>query len=138
MQYNIKEYGNYNESEVVKLYNSVEWTNYTNNRQMLKDAFAHSLKIFGAYNGDELIGLIRAVGDGYSVVFVQDILVNPFFQRQGIGKTLLQKIMEEYRDVYQMHLLTDNSPKTIGFYQSVGFADVASLDCISFTRVDKR
>ncbi|MDO5095721.1 MAG: GNAT family N-acetyltransferase [Peptostreptococcaceae bacterium] len=135
MQYGIKEYGAYDEAEIMKLYNSVGWSNYTKNPQMLRETFAHSLKIYGAYSEEELLGIIRAVGDGHSIVFIQDILVEPSFQRRGIGKALLQKMMEEYRNVYQMHLLTDNSPKMIAFYQSVGFADVVSQNCISFTRV---
>lgn len=137
MQYSIKEYGSYNEAEVMRLYDSVEWSNYTKNPQMLKKAFAHSLKIYVAYLEDELVGLIRAVGDGHSVVFIQDILVKPSLQHQGVGKALLKKMMEEYQDVYQMHLLTDNRPDTIAFYQSVGFVDVASQNCILFTRIEQ-
>ncbi|MGX7076836.1 GNAT family N-acetyltransferase [Globicatella sanguinis] len=35
--------------------------------------------------------MIRVVRDGYSILFIQDILVLPEFQRQGIGSTLLKK-----------------------------------------------
>ena len=85
----LKEYIGYNEEEVLGLYESVGWTNYTDNPAMLKYAYLNSLKIYGAYVDDKLIGIIRVVGDGYSVIFIQDLLVHPEFQRKGVGSLLL-------------------------------------------------
>ena len=56
---------------------------------MLEHAFEHSLRILGAHDGEKLVGIIRAVGDGYSVLFIQDILVLPEYQRKGIGNRLM-------------------------------------------------
>ena len=36
-----------------------------------------------AYDEDRLVGLIRVVGDGLTIVFIQDLLVYPQYQRQG-------------------------------------------------------
>ena len=134
MDYYIKEYINYNEQEVLSLYKSVGWANYIQNPEMLKAAYNHSLKIYGAYSGEELIGIIRVVGDGFSVVFIQDLLVFPEYQRQGIGTSLLKKIMEEYNDVYQLHLLTDNTEKTVAFYKNLGFVMDTDIDCRTFSK----
>ncbi|NLL72886.1 MAG: GNAT family N-acetyltransferase [Clostridiales bacterium] len=135
MKYTIKEYENYNEQEIIDLYNSVGWTNYTNNPNMLKNAYSNSLKIYGAYAEDKLVGIIRVVGDGFSVVFIQDILILPKYQGQGIGTALLQRILNEYKDVYQKHLLTENTDKTIGFYKSIGFEMDTDIDCRAFTKI---
>ena len=116
------------------LYESVGWQNYTQRPQMLKEAYAHSLKIYAAYVNNKLAGIIRVVGDGASVVFVQDLLVYPECQRQGIGTALLKMIMEEYQNVYQMHLMTDNTEKTIAFYQSLGFMMDADMNCRAFSK----
>lgn len=134
MDYYIKEYINYNEQEVLSLYKSVGWANYIQNPEMLKAAYNHSLKIYGAYSGEELIGIIRVVGDGFSVVFIQDLLVFPEYQRQGIGTALLKKIMEEYNGVYQLHLLTENTEKTIAFYKSLGFLMDTDIECRAFSK----
>lgn len=134
MDYYIKEYIDYNEQEVLSLYKSVGWANYIQNPEMLKAAYNHSLKIYGAYSGEELIGIIRVVGDGFSVVFIQDLLVFPEYQRQGIGTSLLKKIMEEYNDVYQLHLLTDNTEKTVAFYKNLGFVMDTDIDCRTFSK----
>ncbi len=135
MTYIIKEYKNYNEQEILDLYKSVEWDLYIVDPTMLKNAYNNSLKTYGAYVDDKLVGIIRVVGDGYSVVFIQDLLIRPEFQRQGIGRALMQRIIDEYKGVYQMHLLTDNTEKTIGFYKSMGFIMDTDINCRAFTRL---
>ena len=134
MDYNVKEYMDYNEQEILSLYESVGWDNYTKNPQMLKEAYLHSLRIYAAYVDNKLVGIVRVVGDGSSVVFVQDLLVYPEYQRQGIGTALLKAIMEEYRGVYQLHLLTDNTEKTVAFYKSLGFVMDTDINCRAFTK----
>jgi len=134
MEISIKEYKTYNESEILNLYTSVGWTNYTNNPQMLKNAYANSLKTLGAYENEKLIGIIRVVGDGHSVVFIQDLLVYPEYQRCGIGTALLKQILQDYKHVYQKHLLTENTEKTIQFYKSLGFTMDTDMDCRAFSK----
>lgn len=120
MQFTIKEYSMYNEEEILNLYDRVGWSSYTSKPSMLKNAYKHSLKILGAYDGEKLIGIIRAVGDGYSIVYIQDMLVLPEYQRKGIGTMLMKEILSEYKDVYQKVLMTDNTERTVQFYKSVG------------------
>lgn len=135
MEFTIKEYGKYNESEILNLYQRVGWINYANNPNMLKNAYENSLKILAAYENEKLLGIIRTVGDGYSIVFVQDIIVLPEYQRNGIGTALLKKILEIYQSVYQITLLTDNTDKTIQFYKSVGFEMDTDIECRAFTKM---
>ena len=119
--------------DVLPLYEAVGWTNYTTKPEMLKAAFENSLHIIGAFNKDEkMIGVLRGVGDGASILFIQDILVYPEYQHQGIGTKLLQQTLEKYKNVYQIQLTTDNSMKTISFYESNGFTSLTSLNCVSF------
>lgn len=135
MQLYIKEYSNYNEEEILTLYNSVGWSNYTSNPSMLAKAYKHSLKILGAYDAEKLVGIIRVVGDGYSIVYIQDIVVFPEYQRKGIGTLLLKKILLEYKNTYQKVLMTDNTEKTIQFYKSAGFMMDTDIDCIAFLKI---
>ena len=134
MEFSIREYNTYNEKEILNLYSSVGWTNYTDRPEMLKSAYEYSLKSYGAYVDDKLVGIIRVVGDGYSVVFIQDLLIYPEYQRRGIGRALLQHVLQEYKDVYQKHLLTDNTEKTIAFYKSVGFVMDTDMECRAFSK----
>lgn len=101
---------------------------------MLRNAYAHSLKIYSAHIGEKLIGIIRVVGDGYSVIFIQDILIFPEFQHKGIGTALLQCMLNEYKNVYQIHLFTDNKDRTIRFYKSLGFEMDTEIECRAFSK----
>ncbi|KGM37651.1 GNAT family N-acetyltransferase [Streptococcus sinensis] len=115
---------------VLDLYVSVGWSNYTNHPQHLEQAFHQSLFVMAAYDDEELVGLIRAVGDGVSIVFIQDLLVHPSYQRQGIGRSLLQQTLEKFEDVYQIQLATEQSDKNLAFYQGNGFHRQEDFDCI--------
>lgn len=135
MEFIIKEYNKYNEEEILNLYEQVGWKNYVDNPVMLRDAYKNSLKILGAYENEKLLGIIRTVGDGCSIVYIQDILVLPEYQRQGIGKALLNEILEIYKNVYQKVLLTDNTERTISFYKSLGFTMDTDMECRAFMKI---
>ena len=125
--------------DVLPLYEAVGWTDYTTKPEMLEVAYKNSLHIIGAFNDDEkLIGVLRGVGDGASILFIQDILVYPEYQHQGIGTKLLQQTLEKYKNVYQIQLATDDSTKTVSFYESNGFTNLTSLNCVSFIYTGKR
>ena len=131
----IKEYTEYKEDEILRLYSEVGWVSYTQNMPALKQGYMNSLLVLAAYEGDELLGLIRVVGDGFTIIFVQDILVFPEKQRQGVGRALLQAVLDRYKDVRQIELVTDNTPKTIAFYNSLGFAEFSQIGCCGFMKV---
>ena len=135
MDFTVKEYSTYNEEEILNLYQSVGWLNYVDQPEMLKNAYANSLRIFGAYENEKLLGIIRVVGDGHSIVFIQDIVVLPEYQRHGIGTALLKKVLDTYAYVYQKTLLTDNTEKTILFYKSLGFQMDTEIECRAFMKM---
>ena len=115
--------------DLLALYGSVGWTNYTNNPTMLEEAVKASLWQLAVYDKEELVAYIRLVGDGHSVIFVQDLLVRPDHQRQGIGKKLLEKALETFPHVYQRLLVTERSEKNLAFYQSLGFVELSEEAC---------
>ena len=134
----IRRYTTYHEAEVLSLYRSVGWRVYADNPAMVKAAFAGSLLVLGAFVQDELIGLIRAVGDGVSILYIQDILVAPEHQRKGVGKKLLQAMLAQYPSIYQTVLMTDNIPERAAFYRACGFTAAADMGCCAFIRMPGR
>ena len=124
--------------DVLPLYQAVGWTNYTNQLQMLAQALTHSLAIYLARDGEKIVGLVRLVGDGFSSVFVQDLIVLPSYQRQGIGSALMKQALADYKDAYQVQLATDESEKTLGFYRSLGFETLSSFQCTGMILVDRK
>ena len=123
--------------DVLHLYQAVGWTNYTNQCQMLEQALSHSLVIYLALDGDAVVGLIRLVGDGFSSVLVQDLIVLPIYQRQGIGSALMKEALKDYKDAYQVQLVTEETERTLEFYRSMGFETLSTYDCTGMIWINR-
>ena len=123
--------------DVLHLYQAVGWTNYTNQPQMLEQALSHSLATYLARDGEEIVGLVRLVGDGFSSVFVQDLIVLPSYQRQGIGSDLMKEALGDFKDAYQVQLVTEQTEKNVGFYRSMGFEALSTYDCMGMTWINR-
>ena len=124
--------------DVLHLYQAVGWTNYTNQPQMLEQALSHSLATYFACDSEEIVGLVRLVGDGFSSVFVQDLIVLPSYQRQGIGSDLMKEALGDFKDTYQVQLVTEQTEKNLGFYRSLGFETLSTYDCTGMIWVDRK
>lgn len=92
--------------------------------------------VISAWDKDELIGLVRVVGDGLTIIYVQDILVLKSYKRKRIGSKLLQYVLDEYKDVRQKVLLTDEGEETRGFYEANGFFSCDKGQIVAFARSD--
>ena len=123
--------------DVLHLYQAVGWTNYTDQSEMLEQALSHSLVIYVALDGDTVVGLVRLVGDGFSSIFVQDLIVLPIYQRKGIGSALMKEALKDYKDAYQVQLVTEETEKNLGFYRSMGFEILSTYGCTGMTWVNR-
>ena len=130
----IREYTVYDEAEILALYADAGWTNYTGRPEMLRAAYRHSLCVLAAREQGRLVGIARAVGDGASIVYIQDLLVLAEFRRRGIGTRLMEEMTRRYQNVYQLVLLTDETPGTAAFYRSLGLTPAQECGCRAFLR----
>lgn len=119
-------------SDLEKLYSSVGWAAYTKNLEVLEQAINHSLQVISAWNEDELVGLIRVIGDGFTIIYVQDILVHPDYQDKKIGTELMTKILDNYPEVRQKVLLTEDAPDVRHFYEKFGFTSCDKGGAVAF------
>lgn len=116
------------EAELVDLYDSVEWTAYTKDPDRLARAVSVSLAVVTARDDGSLVGLARVVGDGLTIVYLQDILVAPSHQGSGVGRELMHRVLEPYAGVRQKVLVTDDEPRQRAFYEAMGFMEVRDLE----------
>ncbi|HES9819050.1 TPA: GNAT family N-acetyltransferase [Streptococcus pneumoniae] len=124
--------------DVLHLYQAVGWTNYTHQKEMLEQALSHSLVIYLALDGDAVVGLIRLVGDGFSSVFVQDLIVLSSYQRQGIGSSLMKQALGNFKEAYQVQLATEQTEKNVGFNRSMGFEILSTYNWIGMTWMNRK
>ena len=117
------------------LYQDAGWSIYCEDLDKLLKAFQNSCDIITAWQGEKLVGLVRTVGDGETILYIQDLLVLKEFRRQGIGSSLLGKVVENYPGVRQKVLLTDDTRETRRFYQAADFRKAAELDLLCYVRM---
>ncbi len=127
-----------NLADLLSLYNNANWLAYTNNPDLLQQAVSNSLYILTAWDNKQLVGLIRLVGDGFTIVYIQDILVIKSHKRRKIGSLLLQKALEKYKNVRQKVLLTDDNEETRGFYEALGFSSCDKGQLVAFVKLENR
>lgn len=115
--------------QLIALYNAVGWLAYTRDERsaQLPTAIRNSTYVVTAWHADRLVGLARGLSDDVSIFYLQDILVHPDYQRQGIGRKLLQNCLDRYHHVRTKLLLTDDEEKQKTFYRSLGFTNTNSL-----------
>ncbi len=122
-------------NDLLRLYGDAGWTNYTNDIIKPYKGVRNSLLTMGAFLGNELIGFIRVVGDGETIIYIQDLIVHSRFKRTGIGTKLVRMILEKYGHIRHKVLITDNSEESLGFYKSLGFKDVAEYGITAFIKI---
>ena len=122
--------------DVKALYDDAHWTSYTNDMPRLMEAIECSLKVITAWDNGSLIGLIRAVGDGKTIIYIQDIIVLKAYHNSGIGSKLLTMLLAMYPDVRQKVLLTNDAADVRAFYEKNGFTSCDKGDLVSFVKID--
>lgn len=120
--------------QIFNLYHNSGWTSYTDDMEKLMKGIENSLEVVTAWNNEELVGLIRVVGDGTTIIYIQDILILPQYKRKGIGSKLLKIIIDKYSYVRQKVLLTEDVEETRSFYEANGLYDSKEYGVVSFVK----
>ena len=124
----------FGEVDIGDLYRDAGWHAYLKDLPRLMKAFSKSLLVVSAWDNDKLIGIIRVVGDGLTILYIQDILVHSAYKRMGVGLCLLRNVMERFCDIRQIVLLTDDNTETRGFYESNGFQSCDKGELVAFIK----
>lgn len=120
--------------QIFNLYHNSGWTAYTDDMEKLMKGIENSLEVITAWNDEELVGLIRVVGDGTTIIYIQDILISPQYKRNGIGSKLLKTIIDKYSNVRQKVLLIEDVEETRSFYEANGLYDSKEYGVVSFVK----
>lgn len=109
---------NFSKRELEELFLSVEWSS-GEFPEKLGIAMKNYSAVYSAWNGDELIGLISAMDDGIMNAYINYLLVKPEYQLKGIGKKLVEKIKQHYKDYQRIAVITMYEKSR--FYEYCGF-----------------
>lgn len=85
----------------------------------LKTAFANSRHRWFVREGGRLVGVGRALADGFDAAYLCDIAVLPSHQGTGLGKAIVARLLEQAKGHRKVILYA--VPGKEGFYASFGF-----------------
>lgn len=119
MEITYRDTKNYIAKDLQDLFQPVGWLS-ANYAERLKKAIDNSETVFTAWDDGKLVGLINAIDDSELTVYVHYLCVDPEYQGQGIGKKLLQRIKEKYKDYLYIILIAENEP-LLKYYSENGF-----------------
>lgn len=108
--------------EYCALRTAVHWCNLS--REATERGLKHSLFAVCVKYDDMVIGHGRVVGDGSMVFYIQDVIVHPDHQRQGIGSTVMEMIMQYIRSQATVGSFVGlmSAECAVGLYERFGFS----------------
>lgn len=118
------------------LYEAVGWAAYVRDPDALARAVSNSTYVVTAWEDDRLVGLARGLSDEVAIFYLQDILVRPDWQGQGVGRALLAQCLDRFSHVRQIMLLTDDEPRQRAFYEAMGLTNARELGLNAFVRIN--
>ena len=115
----------FTEDQLRDLFLSVEWSS-GHYPDRLVVAMRNFETVISAWDGDRLVGMVCAMDDGSMTAYVHYLLVDPAYQGQGIGRTLVAKVNGKYADYLRIVVVAYDGE--LDFYERCGFskADGAS------------
>jgi ribosomal-protein-alanine N-acetyltransferase len=78
-------------------------------------------KVFLIEKGKDTVGSLAYEQKNADNVYIADIAIKPAFQRQGIGREVLKNLLQKFKDVKRIDLLTHPENKALKLYESLGF-----------------
>jgi len=88
-----------------------------------------SARVVLAREGDtgRVVGFINAIGDGVLTAYIPLLEVLPEYRGHGIGRALVERLMEELRELYMVDLLCDPSVQPYYEQLNLGFRRAAAM-----------
>ena len=109
----------FNEEDFRRLFLSVGWESVRYPKRLVT-AMRNSTHVISAWDGERLIGLVRALDNGATIAFLHYVLVDPKYQGRRIDDELMKRIMKNFTDLLHVKVIPSN-PRTITFYERYGF-----------------
>ena len=116
-----------NKNPSVEEYNflteSVDWG--TRNSMIVKEAIQNTLYSLCVYDDENIIGFGRIIGDKTIFLYIQDVMVMPEYQDQGIGTNIMNKLIEQVKKYKKINpdirTYLGASKGKESFYEKFGF-----------------
>lgn len=86
-----------NVEEFNSLHDKVGWGHYSN--AISQKALENTIYSVSIYEDNKIIGYGRIIGDGICFIHIHDVMVDPKHQKQKIGSTIMEKLLEKVEEI---------------------------------------
>lgn len=87
----------FTQEQVQALFLSVGWVSGEYPSRLYK-ALKYSSTVITAWDGEQLIGLVRVLDDSEMVAYMHYVLVQPEYHGHGIAGNMIEMVKEKYND----------------------------------------
>ena len=112
------------EDSFIKLYKDGGWwkESYNANRSFIDKIVKNSFLFVAAFDdNNQIVGVGRALSDGCSDAYIQDVVVLKSSRGQGIGKAIINFLIKELKSHNIDWIGLIGEPNTESFYKQLGF-----------------
>ena len=106
--------------ELRRLYISAGWLKEDEAWAFLPEMLKRTEAAVGAFDGESLVGFGRALSDGCSDAYIQDVVVALSCRKQGIGGRIIRALETVLRERGVDWIALVGEPGTGTFYQKLG------------------
>lgn len=114
--------------EIADLYYAQGWWQAGDDKvsQLIPRLIAGSHCFVVALEGEDIVGMGRAISDGISDAYIQDLTVRSDHRNQGIGRRILQALIERLHadGLHWIGLIAE--PGSYGIYRRAGFQEMSA------------
>lgn len=118
--------------QIIEVFNSSGIKRPTNDKERINKMFFYSNLVVTAWDGENLIGIARALTDYCYCCYLSDLAVKKEYQNKGIGKKLIELIKEKIGE--QSMLLLLSAPNAMEYYPKIGFEKAENAFIIKRTK----
>jgi ribosomal protein S18 acetylase RimI-like enzyme len=102
---------------VRELYEHVSWSRPANEEE-LREVLEAGPAV-GAWDGERLVGFVRALSDGHLAAYIEDVMVHQDYRRGGVGDRLMSRLLGEIKQSANVSLSCERP--VVRFYERHGF-----------------
>ena len=112
-------------NELVALYRGAGWWDEkTDDISFLDSLIKNSYAFAGVFYNRRMIGMGRAISDGVSDAYIQDVTVLPEYRNRGIGGMIIKSLVKHLLDNDMKWIGLIGEPGTKSFYERLGFREM--------------
>lgn len=107
-------------ADIVALYKDAGWWEDRFDDSWVPGVVSGSFRFAGAFDGERMVGMARALSDGVSDAYILDVTVLKSHRKQGIARRLVATLVEELESLEMDWIAGIAAPGSLPFYKSIG------------------